>query len=172
MSLAHNKPKLLKSLDFYLQFLKGVSAEDFEKSPAYGVWSLGQVYSHIIGANIMSHIALEKCLIKTADIKTRKPHWKVRLILFLGKFPPGKIKAPAAIAEAVKSYTKEEASNQLIRLIKKVNEYDYNSKTLDLNYKMKHPRLGYLDAASWFRFMLIHTNHHIKQVKNTYKAIS
>lgn len=172
MSLVSNKPKLLKSLDFYLQFLKGVSDEDFEKSPAYGVWSLGQVYSHIIGANMMSHIALEKCLNKTAEIKTRKPHWQVRLILFLGRFPPGKIKAPAAIAAAVKSFTKEEASNQLIRLIKKVKEHDYVAKPLDVNYKMKHPRLGYLDAASWLRFMLIHTNHHIKQVKNTYKAIS
>lgn len=172
MSLARNKAPLLKSLDFYFQFLKDVNANDFEKIPSNGAWSLGQVYSHIIGVNIMSHIALEKCLIKTAELKTRKPHWKVRLILFLGRFPPGKIKAPTAVATEVKSFTKEEASNQLIRLIKKVNEYDYNSKTLDKNYKVKHPRLGYLDAESWFRFMLMHTNHHIKQVKNTYKDLS
>ena len=37
------------------------------------------------------------------------------------------------------SFTKEEASNQLIKFIKKVEEYDYNSKNLDVNYKMKRP---------------------------------
>jgi hypothetical protein len=172
MSFVRNKAKLLKSLDFYQQFLKNLSAEDFKKIPSGGAWSLGQVYSHIIGANLMSHMALEKCLNKTAEIKTRKPHWKVRLILFLGRFPPGKIKAPTAIAAAVKNYTKEEASNQLIRLIQKVKEYNYTAKPLDVNYKMKHPRLGYLDAVSWFKFIIMHTNHHIKQVKNTYKVIS
>ena len=172
MILARNKKQLLASLDFYRSFLQNVNAEDFEKIPNDGGWSLGQIYSHIIGANKMSHIAFEKCLSKTAEIKTRKPHWKVRLILFFGKFPPGKIKAPEAVAAAVKSFTKEEASNQLIKFIKKVEEYDYNSKNLDVNYKMKHPRLGYLDALSWSRFMVIHTNHHQKQVKNTYKAIA
>jgi hypothetical protein len=120
----------------------------------------------------MSAIAMEKCLNKTAEIKMRKPNWKVRLILFIGKFPPGKIKAPAQVEAAVKKISKEEASNQLIKLYKKIEVLYPEIKKADAHYKFKHPRLGYLDAASWFRFMLIHTQHHQRQIARILKSYS
>ncbi len=170
MSVKSNKQALLQSLKFYEEFLKTVNEEVFLTTPSINGWSYAEVYSHILGANLMSFIALEKCLNKTAEIKTRKPDWRVRLILFLGKFPPGKLKAPGVIADLVKKITKEEASNQLIRIRKKIEELNVNFKNFDANYKMKHPRLGYLDAKDWLRFMVIHTKHHEKQINRIAKS--
>ena len=172
MSILSNKEKLIKSLRFYEEFLKTVNEEAFSTTPSIGGWSYSEVYSHIIGANFMSAIAMEKCLNKTAEIKMRKPNWKVRLILFIGKFPPGKIKAPAQVEAAVKKISKEEASNQLIKLYKKIEVLYPEIKKSDAHYKFKHPRLGYLDAASWFRFMLIHTQHHQRQIARILKSYS
>jgi hypothetical protein len=38
--------------------------------------------------------------------------------------------------------------------------------------KVKHPRLGYLNAKQWLRFIEIHLNHHLKQlarIENSFK---
>jgi hypothetical protein len=171
VSLRSDIEKIKSSIKFYEAFLKTVSEEAFVQKPAKDVWSYSEVYSHILGANYMSLIALEKCLNKTTDIKTRKPHWKVRLILFLGRLPPGKIKAPAHIAAAVKKISKEEASNLIIKFKKKLDTLLTDFKKFDPKYKVKHPILGFLDAKSWLRFIFIHTRHHEKQITRINKML-
>ncbi|MDA9554686.1 DinB family protein [Pelobium sp.] len=166
MSVKSNKEALKKSLRFYEEFLKTINEELFLTTPPIGGWSYSEVYSHILSVNFMSAIAVEKCLNKTAELKTQKPHWISRLILFLGQFPPGKIKAPAQVEASVKKISKEEAANQLVKFYKKLAELFPENQPINLNYKIKHPRLGYLDAASWLRFMVVHTRHHQKQIKN------
>jgi hypothetical protein len=170
MSVKSDKEALLQSLKFYEKFLKTANEDVLLTTPPIGGWSYSEVYSHILSANLMSFIALEKCLNKTAEIKTQKPDWRVRLILFFGKFPPGKLKAPTIIADLVKKITKEEASNQLIRIRKKIEALNVNFKNFNPSYKMKHPRLGFLDAKDWLRFMVIHTQHHEKQIKRIAKS--
>lgn len=170
MSVKSDKEALLQSLKFYENFLKTVNEDVFLTTPPIGGWSYSEVYSHILTANLMSFIALEKCLNKTAEIKTRKPDWRVRLILFLGRFPPGKLKAPKIISDLIKKIIIEEASNQLIKIRKKIEDLNVNFKNFDINYKMKHPRLGYLDAKNWLRFMFIHTKHHEMQIKRIVKS--
>ena len=164
MSVTSNKKELEKTLQFYEQFLKTVDEETFFSTPLRGGWSYAEVYSHIINVNYISAIAAEKCLNKVAEIKTKKPDWRVRLILFLGKFPPGKIKAPAAVEESVKKITKEEAANFLVKIHKKLDNLNPQYKNFDSNHKVKHPRLGYLDAKHWLRFMVVHTKHHQNQI--------
>lgn len=172
MSIVSDKASLLKSFGFYESFLKTISEEDFQLSPADGGWSYAEVYSHIFGSNLLSTIAIEKCLNKTAEIKTNKSHWKVRLILFFGKFPPGKIKAPAQIAAAVKKISKEEASNLLIKSRKKIETLYPDFKHFNPHYKIKHPRLGFLEAKAWFRFIVIHNKHHQNQIRRIEKAFN
>ena len=171
MSLRSDIDKIKSSIKFYEEFLKTVSEEAFVKTPAKEAWSYSEVYSHILSANYMSLIALEKCLNKTADIKIRKSHWKVRLILFLGRLPPGRIKAPAHIAAVVKKISKEEASNLIIKFKKKLDTLLIDFKKFDPKYKVKHPRLGFLDAKSWLRFIFIHTKHHEKQISRISKML-
>nr|MBC7613111.1 DinB family protein [Pseudopedobacter sp.] len=171
MSLKSDIDKIKSSIKFYEEFLKTVSEEAFVKNPAQGIWSYSEVYSHILSANHMSLIALEKCLNKTTEIKARKPHWKVRLILFFGRFPPGKFKAPAQIAATVKKISIEEASNLIIKFKKKLDTLLTDFKKFDPKYKVKHPRLGFLDAKSWLRFIFIHTKHHQKQITRISKML-
>ncbi len=164
MSAASDQKKLLKSIRFYEEFLKTVSEDTFVSTPPGGGWSYAEVYSHIFGSNQLSVIAAEKCLNKTADVKTRKPHWKVRLILFMGQLPPGKYVAPKILDDMAKKTNKEDAANQLVKIKKKLADLYPNFKKFNPDYKVKHPRLGFLDAKSWLRFMLIHTKHHEKQI--------
>lgn len=165
MSVKSDKSKILESLKFYSAFLKTVNEDTFVQTPEQGGWSFAEVYAHILSANFLSLVAIEKCLNRTAEIKTKKPDWRVRLILFFARFPPGNYKVPAVLEASVKKISKEEAANELIRLIKKVEEIDKGFAKFNPDYKVKHPRLGYLDAKSWLRFIYIHSKHHQKQVK-------
>lgn len=172
MSVASNKKALEQSLKFYKEFLKTVSEEAFIITPPSGGWSYAEVYSHVTNVNYISAIAAEKCLNKVTEIKTKKPDWRVRLILFFAKFPPGRIKAPAAVEASVKRITKEEAANFLVKIQKKIDALHPQFKNFDSNYKVKHPRLGYLDAGHWLRFMVVHTKHHQNQISRIQRDLT
>lgn len=172
MSVKSDQQRILESLKFYREFLKTVSEEVFLKTPRQGGWSFAEVYAHILSANFLSIVAVERCLNKTAEIKTRKPDWRVRLILFFGRFPPIKLKIPAVLEASICKISKEEASNELIRLIKKVEEIDKGFSKFSSDYKVKHPRLGFLDAKQWLRFIYVHSKHHQNQIKRIEKMLA
>lgn len=172
MSVDLSKRKLNKLLDFYEQYLQTVNEDNFLRSPKQGGWSFSEIYSHILYVNHISAIAIENCLNKTAHIKTENPDWRVRLIFLLGMFPPITMKAPAGVAEKTKKISKEEASNQLVKFRKKMELLYPQYRRFDANYKIKHPRLGYLDAEDWLRFTVVHTKHHIKQIKRLERSFS
>ncbi|HET8828000.1 MAG TPA: DinB family protein [Pelobium sp.] len=172
MSVNSDKNKVLNSLKFYSAFLKTVNEELFVKTPVQGGWSFAEVYAHIISANLLSVVAIERCLNKTAEIKTHKPDWRVRLILFFARFPPGKYKVPPVLEDKVKKISKEEASNDLIKLTKKIEELEKGFSKFNPDYKSKHPRLGYLDAKSWLRFIYVHSKHHQMQIKRIEKMFT
>ncbi|WP_017257017.1 DinB family protein [Pedobacter arcticus] len=172
MSVKSESAKVLESLKFYGEFLKTLNNDIFLTTPQQGGWSFSEVYAHILSANLLSVIAIEKCLNRSAEIKTRKPDWRAGLILFFGRFPPGKFKVPQVLEASVKKISKEEASNELIRLVKKITELEKGFSKFNPNYKVKHPRLGYLDAKSWLRFIYVHSKHHQKQIKRIGEMLS
>jgi len=164
-----------KSLNIYVQeysrFLENVSEEEFLISPQEGVWSYSEVYSHIFQANLVSLTAAEKCIYGTGEKSLKKIHWMAGIILFIGRFPPGKIKAPARIAAMVKKISKEEARNLIQKFNAQLELVGPKIHEAPLFQKMKHPRLGFLNAPQWFRFIEIHTLHHEKQLHRISKML-
>lgn len=166
-----DQKKILNSLKFYSAFLKTVNEENFVRTPASGGWSLAEVYSHILSANSLSIVAIARCLHKTATLKRRKADWRVRLILFFGRFPPVKYKVPEVLEASVKKISLEEAANGLQKLVRKIEEIDKGFAKFNPHYKAKHPRLGYLDARQWLRFIYVHSKHHERQLKRIAKEL-
>jgi len=171
MSVSSNKKKINRLLDFYEQYLKTVNEDAFLTSPAHGVWSYSEIYSHVLWVIASSLVAIEQSLNKTSPIKSNQPDWRVRLILFLGILPGSNLKAPEIVAANVKKISKEEALNKIINIRKRLDTICSEFKKFDLNYKVKHPRLGWLDAKSWLRFIVVHTKHHIKQISRLEKIL-
>ncbi len=165
MSLASKQTSLLNSIAEYEKLLGTLTEEDFLCSPADGVWSYSEVYSHIFQANLGSSIALEKCINGTAIESYKSDHWLAWSILFFGRFPPGKIKAPKRIAAMVKKISREEAGNLIVKFKKRVSELYPQIKKASPAQKIQHPRLGLLNSTQWFRFIEIHTRHHQKQLQ-------
>ena len=164
MSSGAQQRSILKSVDIYNSFLEELSEEEFQKIPAEGVWSYAEVYSHIFKANLASLIAAEQCINGTAEKNSAGTHWMVRLILFFGRFPPGKYKAPASIAGFTAVITKEEARNLMVKFKTRLASVTPSVSKATSWHKVKHPRLGLFNASQWFRFIQIHTLHHERQL--------
>lgn len=171
MSLKKIKNRIDQINARYETFLTEISEKDFQKSPASGGWSYSEVYSHILEANLLSLLALEKCVKGKAEENTKKTHLAVWLILFLGKFPPGKIKAPERIAALVQKINPAEAETLMLKFKTKLNELAPLVAGASATQKAKHPRLGFLNARQWLRFIQIHSRHHEKQLGRIQAAL-
>lgn len=171
MSINQTASQIIQATARYEAFLATLSEADFKRNPADGVWSYAEVYSHIFVANLSSLLVLKKCIEGTAEEDNKSTHFAVWLILFFGKFPPGKIKAPARIAALVKKINPAEAQQLMRNFSQRLQELVPQVSGASSNQKAKHPRLGLLNARQWLRFIEIHTKHHEKQLYRIQKQL-
>lgn len=149
----------------YENVLANTSEETFTQSPPDGGWSYSETYSHIFQSDLISLVAIEKCIIHTGVHSRKSIHWLAWFILLIGKFPPGKFKAPERIAAMVSKISREDARNLIVKFKSRLPDIRLKLKKIDPYQKVKHPRLGLLNAKQWFRFIEVHTIHHTRQLK-------
>lgn len=159
------------AINYYLEKLSSISEEDFQKTPKLDEWSYSEVYQHLIAANGLTLTGLEKCINGTARLIENPTDWRVRLILYLGQLPPGDLKVPAILESTIKKIDKAEAEKGMKHLLELVDGIMPRIHLAPINHGLKHPRMGYLNAFQWIRFMQIHTNHHIKQLNRINKML-
>ena len=159
------------ALDIYRRRLDAIPDEQFDVTPNGGGWSYAEVYSHIMQATIGSTLAMDKCS-GTTLIPTSKGRSLLGfLVLTFNSFPPVRVKAPKAVTDKIpaKKISKEDARNLIIKCRRRVNDAAPFIRDASINRRVKHPRFGMLNAAQWFRFILIHLNHHLKQLNRIEK---
>ena len=153
----------------YRNQLIGIDDTHWSATPPIQGWSYSEVYFHIFDASTLSLAQL----IGSAEGKGKvKPTaFVVKLILFLGTFPPGKkFKAPKMLVERLKKISKEEALDMMDTFLLQLELAFAKLKNADLAIKTPHPKMGYLNAHHWLRFIGIHLNHHLKQLKRIEKS--
>ena len=148
----------------YRKKIAAVTPEKFQQNPADGGWSYAEVYSHIFDLSILSLEAIDRCL--SPDAKQRKTPFITKLILFFGMFPPAmKFKVPKQFESRVKKISIPEAKALMESFEDKLQQYPMRVAQAASDAKAGHPRLGYMNAAQWMRFIEIHLKHHLKQLK-------
>lgn len=153
----------------YKTMLDHIPAADFQTTPTIGGWSYSEVYSHIFDASLLSLIPLEDCI--HGKGKKKPTAFIVKLILWYGAFPPkARYKVPERLQSRVIKISKEEAYQFIEQfLLQLATDYDMLHHAAP-QIKSKHPRLGYLNASQWLRFIEIHLKHHLKQLKRIEKS--
>jgi hypothetical protein len=154
----------------YQRKLEQANEAHFQLSPPTGAWSYSEVYSHIFDLSLLSLKQLEKCL--TENGRPKKTPFITKLILFFGRFPPViKFKVPKSLESRVKKISKGEAESLMGEFLKELETYKQRIEHADPSSKAAHPRLGFLNAAQWLRFIEIHLKHHLKQLERIDKRI-
>jgi hypothetical protein len=153
----------------YKQKLAEISDSNFERSPDQGGWCYSEVYNHIFDLSVLSLKELDNCL--DGQGKKKNTHSITKLILFFGAFPPAiRFKVPKHLASRVKKVSKEEASSMIMDFMLQLQPYGTRLAKADKELKTLHPKLGYLNAEQWLRFIEIHLKHHLMQLKRIDKS--
>lgn len=159
----------LKSISSrYRDMLQNISEADFQLTPPIGGWSYSEVYSHIFDASLLAMQPMEDCINGTGQ--ERETAFPVKVILFFGSLPPGKFKVPKYLVSRVRKITRAEADAFINEFNLRLQKDEALIDKADKLIKNKHPRLGYLNAAQWLRFIEIHLKHHLKQLKRIEKS--
>lgn len=172
MNAAKIKASIHHIVNAYKMKLSSYPDEIFQIIPPVNGWSYSEVYSHIFDSSLLSLIALENCIKGKGENKPT--HFVVKLILLLGSLPPAKkYEVPKRLIERVKKISKTEALDFILEF-EKALEHAYPGINGANKYcKNKHPRLGFLNAKQWLRFIEIHLKHHLKQlvrIEQSFKA--
>lgn len=170
-----NTSKILHSIgkivDAYEVKLATVPDEEFTQTPSVGGWSYSEVYSHIFDASLLSLQAVQKCL--DGDGAIEKTKFGAKAILFFGMLPPGKrYKVPKRLAERVKKIDFATAEQFIDDFGLELSKITPQLEKANSSIKVAHPRLGFLNAKQWLRFIEIHLNHHLKQLKRIEKSFA
>ncbi|MFI5162404.1 MAG: DinB family protein [Sphingobacteriales bacterium] len=175
MTIEAERRAIDETLDIYRNSLDTIPDDLFDLTPPGGGWSYAEVYSHILQADLSSSIAVEKCTLSTCA-PTSKGRTLIGLfVLTAERFPPFPVKVPKSVAAIIpaKKISKEEARNLIIKCRKRVNDLAPNIFDAPKNHRVKHARMGMLNARQWFKFILIHSKHHLKQldrIENKFSA--
>jgi hypothetical protein len=153
-----------RTLQAIEQAVAGLSPQDFTRAPA-GKWSAEQILEHLdltfAGTVKTMRRALEKGpRVLPSRVSQRFLKW---LVVGFGYVPHGR-KAPepvqprggqgAAVVDAIRQHLRE--TDEAIAAF----EQKYGPRATH-----NHPVLGALTAQQWRRFHLVHTRHHMKQVR-------
>jgi len=173
MNLARERKAIDDALDDYRAQIDEIPDDWFTKTPAEGVWSFAEVYSHIMQATLGSSIAMERCVHNNCEPTTKGLNFLGRLVLFTGRFPPVKVKVPPSVLarNPVVKLSKEEAKNLIIKCRKRLEGAMHMIREASPNVRYKHPRMGMLNAVQWLKFIRIHLQHHLKQLERIRKNL-
>ncbi|MGD6831134.1 DinB family protein [Sutcliffiella halmapala] len=153
----------LKLIETYKSELQDYSSEQLRHISSEGVWSIGQMYDHVI---LVAHEYLndmEACAVSEEEQTLGKTEFGKRLFEN-GGFPPIKIKLPDELnAPPNNSDTKEELMSRLDEVMQKMRLWETKVDGVNPNYKVQHGGFGWLNAREWYDLVGMHFRHHLLQ---------
>lgn len=171
-SFLANAKYWISELDYYgpNQFKQKVTETD---------WTIGQLYDHLTSGTYQYHLQqIQNCLLGVHGATEGKKTWKGKLIFFLGKYPPMKIKAN----QNNKYYPSQPESpikmkDDFYKFMKVMQKTAKEVETGRKDYKTQHPVFGMLNVIEWYKLIEMHFRHHLiqkkrldKTLRSTYKA--
>ncbi|MBO9674943.1 MAG: DinB family protein [Sphingobacteriaceae bacterium] len=169
MRAAKIKASIHRTVDAYKSKLSAYADDVFQQQPPIAGWSYSEVYSHIFDSSLLSLRAVDHAAKGKGEDKPTA--FAVRLILLLGALPPARqYKMPERLAGRVKKISKIEALDLILEFEEALDDNYPSVGLANANCKIKHPRLGYLNAKQWLRFIEIHLKHHLKQLERIEKS--
>jgi hypothetical protein len=153
----------LKLIETYKSDLQTYSHEQLRYITAEGVWSIGQMYDHVILVAIEYLDNVETCAKSKEEQRLGKTEFGEHLYK-IGGFPPIKIKLPDELNTPPKnSDSKEVLMSRLDQVMQKLRQWESRVDAINPNYKVKHEGFGWLNAREWFDLVGMHFRHHLRQ---------
>ncbi|WP_286231863.1 DinB family protein [Neobacillus mesonae] len=153
----------VKVIETYKNNLQNYTIEQLRYITAEGIWSIGQMYDHLI---VVAHEYLdnvETCASSKEEQLLGKTEFGENLFKN-GGFPPIKIKLPDELnSPPNNSDSIENLMSRLDQVIHRVRHWESKVGTINPNYKVNHGGFGWLNAKDWYDLVSMHFVHHLRQ---------
>ena len=150
-------------IETYKNDLNRYSPRQLRYIPLHGVWSLGQLYSHVILVALEYLDNAEACAAASKEQMLGKTEGGKHLFK-RGGFPPIKIKLSDEPENTPSnSESEEDLMRGLNQVLQKMREWKGKVEAINPNYKVEHEGFGWLNAREWFDLVGMHSRHHLRQ---------
>ncbi|WP_426454183.1 DinB family protein [Paenibacillus sp. S-38] len=149
----------------YRTELQRYTPEQLSCIPAPGVWSLCQLYDHLILTTLEYLHQVEQCTLAAEEQPTGKSEAGEQLF-GLGEFPPVKIRLPEGPSNTpCNTHSKEDLERGLDDVLQSMSAWEKRIGAIPHNRKVKHGGFGWLNAGEWFELAGMHFRHHLRQLR-------
>lgn len=150
-------------IESYKSDLQHYSLDQLRNVSEQGVWSLGQMYNHLILAALDYLENVRICATSYEEQPQGKTEGGEQLFT-IGAFPPIKIKLPDGPGNnPSNSESKADLMSGIDFVLKSMSETEEKLNTINPNYKVRHGGFGWLNAREWFDLVGMHFRHHLRQ---------
>jgi hypothetical protein len=153
----------LEVIETYKSSLQNYTLEQLRYITNEGVWSIGQMYDHLILVALEYLDNMETCAAAQEEQTLGKTEFGEQ-IYKIGGFPPIKIKLPDELnSPPSNSDSKEDLMGRLYQVIQRLRQWKFKVDVINPNYKVKHEGFGWLNAREWYDLVSMHFRHHLRQ---------
>lgn len=156
---------LHQTLTPYLQSLGTYTDEQFAHKEADDIWSLGELYEHLVtSANFFFLANTVRCLDKRKGQEGGEMNANGENIYSYNSFPPIKVKVPGS-DKTPKIEFKEKGSyvGSFNKILADVDALTDRIAENGGTYKTNHVVCGWLNAKQWYQMLELHHRHHHRQ---------
>lgn len=154
---------LVNLLKSYKEALLGYSNEQFNFKQDADIWSLGQMYEHLImSGNYFFMKNIKYCFEQKNGEIGGEMNENGKKVFSYNSFPPIKVKVPGGgpqpVAQAIEAYPPA-----LDLLISQSNSLVEKIENDSGDYKTQHPVFSWHNAKEWLQSFEMHHRHHLRQ---------
>lgn len=148
----------------WMMALDTYDERNFNCKPDQESWSIGQVYYHLVHGTQNFHLRMvRQCMDNPAHAHEKKT-FPGKIVFFMGRFPPIRIKVPPSDMYTPKQPESIAAIRRdLNTLIGTMPTIANELSQKQHQGKAQHPRFGYLSGDEWFAMIQMHFRHHLYQ---------
>ncbi|PCJ81680.1 MAG: hypothetical protein COA49_03995 [Bacteroidetes bacterium] len=156
--------RFLTILDFWETELDHYDFNQLTRKEKPESWSMGQLYQHLIDGTLRSHLQQVNQCLKSSENKKENKNLQAFVSYFIiNGFPPIKIKIQASEEYTPKQPDSVNEIKMGLRKVKQEMERTLEKFKTDKKGKTLLPGFSYLNAEEWYRLILLHFKHHLRQ---------
>lgn len=150
------------SFTTWIDALAQYDLDDLQKQPEPGVWSMGQLYVHLIQSSRFFLDQVKFC--NSNNDNADRQHAPGAIAIFTrNELPDMRIEGPPSNKTTPQPTDKERLVRSLTTLRDEFEAAHINTADSPFKGKTLHPGLQYFDAEEWLKFTDIHLRHHLRQ---------
>ena len=148
------------------ELLETLDEKQLNFRPAEDKWSITQIVFHLVKAEQLSVISINKEIRNTNSRRAGVSSFVRSSLLKYALMSPLKFKAPAIMGNIPKEYDINELKTKWITVRKKLHTALGDVDTeLGKRYLFTHPYAGKMNIYQTMDFLVQHFNHHNRQIK-------